>query len=219
MPCGRNSAVECQLPKLDVVGSSPIARSMPIFSLQFFFLRVNLVADYRLSGLCPLFYFILAMKNYSDAYVTQITGLIEPLIESEDMELVCVECVRVKTRWLVRIYIDKEGGITVDDCAGISHQVGDILDVHELPPGSYTLEVSSPGLDRPLVRDRDFRKYRGCRVKVRTCEKINGQRNFTGRLIDYLEEERKKNLILDVDGKIHNIPREVVIKANLQYEF
>jgi len=159
------------------------------------------------------------MKNYSNEYGQQIAGLVEPLIESEGMELVHVECIRGKIRWLVRIYIDKEGGITVDDCAGISHQVGDVLDVHEMPPGSYTLEVSSPGLDRPLTRDRDFLKYIGYRVKVRTGDKIDGKRNFTGKLIDYLEEEGKKNLILDVEGKLHNIPREVVIKANLQYEF
>jgi len=63
----------------------------------------------------------------------------------------------MKSRWLVRIYMDREeGGVTVDDCALISHQLGDLLDVHDVPPGPYTLEVSSPGLDRPLSRDKDF---------------------------------------------------------------
>ena len=174
--------------------------------------------DFFLSGLCPLFCFILGMKNYNNAYQTQIVDLIDPVIESENMELVHVECLKGKIRWLVRIYIDKEGGVTVDDCAEISNQVGDLLDVHEVPPGSYTLEVSSPGLDRPLARDRDFMKYRGCNVKIRISEKMAGARNFTGRLMDYLEEEGKKNLILDVDGKIYQIPREMVVKANLQYE-
>ena len=148
-----------------------------------------------LSGPCPLFYFILKMKNYNNTYQTQIVDLIEPVIESENMELVHVECLKGKVRWLVRIYIDKEGGVTVDDCADISEQVGDLLDVHEVPPGSYTLEVSSPGLDRPLARDRDFMKYRGCKVKIRVSEKMAGKRNFTGRLIDYLEEEGKKKMV------------------------
>ena len=159
------------------------------------------------------------MKDYNITYQAQIADLIEPLIKAEDMELVHVECLRGKIRWIVRLFIDKEEGITVDDCAEISNQVGDVLDVHEIPPGSYTLEVSSPGLDRPLARDRDFVKYKGCEVKVRTGEKIDGKKNFTGRLIDYLEEEGTKLLILDVEGKMYHIPRGVVVKANLQYEF
>jgi len=159
------------------------------------------------------------MKKVNRTYQVQIAELIEPLIEAEGMELVHVECLRGKTRWLVRIFIDTEGGITVDDCAAISNLVGDVLDVHELPPGSYTLEVSSPGLDRPLARDKDFMKYRGCTVKVRTAEKVEGIRNFTGTLVDYITEEGNKNLILDVEGKAYHIPREIVLKANLQYEF
>lgn len=159
------------------------------------------------------------MKTADNTYQVEIAGLVEPLIEAEGMELVHVECLRGKTRWLVRIFIDKEGGVTVDDCAEISNQVGDVLDVHEVPPGSYTLEVSSPGLDRPLARDKDFTKYRGCKVKIRTTEKIEGKRNFTGTLTDYIIEEGTKNLILDVEGKAYHIPREIVLKANLQYEF
>ncbi len=94
-------------------------------------------------------------------YREEIIGLIEPVIESEGLELVELECLRMQTRWLVRIFIDREGGATLEDCTAISHQVGDLLNVHDLPPGPYTLEVSSPGLDRPLTRDKDFEKYRG----------------------------------------------------------
>jgi ribosome maturation factor RimP len=78
-------------------------------------------------------------------YREEIIGLIEPVIESEGLELVELECLRMKTRWLVRIFIDREGGATLDDCASISHQAGDLLNVHDLPPGPYTLEVSTPG--------------------------------------------------------------------------
>jgi len=109
-------------------------------------------------------------------YREEIIGLIEPVIESEGLELVELECLRMKTRWLVRIYIDREGGATLEDCTAMSHQVGDLLNVHDLPPGPYTLEVSTPGLDRPLTRDKDFEKYRGGRVRIRTREPIDGSR-------------------------------------------
>ena len=135
------------------------------------------------------------------------------------MELVQVECLKMKSRWLVRIYMDREeGGVTVDDCALISNQLGDLLDVHDVPPGPYTLEVSSPGLDRPLHRDKDFLKYRGARINLRLEEKIEGRRHFRGELIDYEDGDGGKILVVQADGKIFRIPREAVVKANLEYD-
>ena len=134
------------------------------------------------------------------------------------MELIAVECLKMKSRWLVRLYLDKEGGVTLDDCAVVSNQVGDILDVHDVPPGPYTLEVSSPGLDRPLVRDKDFLKYRGAEIAVRLDGKLEGSRNFSGLLVDYIEEDGKKVLLLDVAGTMRRIPRERVVKAHLEYK-
>jgi len=148
----------------------------------------------------------------------QIRQLAEPLLASERMELVLAECLKMQTRWLVRIYIDREGGVTVDDCARISNQLGDLMDVHDVPPGPYTLEVSSPGLDRPLDRDRDFLKYRGSRVRLRLREKIEGRRNFRAELLDYEEEAGGKVLVVRADGKVFRIPREAVTRANLEYE-
>jgi ribosome maturation factor RimP len=159
------------------------------------------------------------MADMSLPYQEKIRQLIEPVIESEDMEIIDVECLKMKFRWLVRIYIDKEGGVTVDDCSEISKQVGDILDVYDVLPGSYTLEVSSPGLDRPLTRDKDFIKYRGSAVRIRTGEKMDGAKNFHGILIDYLDEDGRKTLIVDVSGKNYHIPRDLVVKAHLVYEF
>ena len=159
------------------------------------------------------------MTEVNRAYREKILQLVEPVLEDEKMELVDMECLRMKTRWVVRIYIDKEGGITLDDCSEISHQVGDILEVNDIPPGPYTLEVSSPGLDRPLARDKDFMKYRGHKVHVRIDEKIEGIRNFRGELIDYLDEDGRKVLKVDVAGKTYRIPRELVVKAHLEYEF
>ncbi len=151
-------------------------------------------------------------------YRERIIALIEPVIESEGMELVELECLRMKTRWLVRIFIDREGGATLDDCTAVSHQVGDLLNVHDLPPGPYTLEVSTPGLDRPLTRDKDFEKYRGSRVRIRTREPIDGSRNFVGTYVDYAAEGGRRIVTLDVDGRAVRIDRENIQKANVEYD-
>jgi ribosome maturation factor RimP len=145
--------------------------------------------------------------------------LIEPVVSSEGMELVEIECYKGKNRWVVRIYIDKEGGVTIDDCVEISNQVGDLLTVYDVPPGPYNLEVSSPGLDRPLTRDKDYLKYKGCNVKILIREKLDGRKNFQGRLMDFLEEKGKKVLVVEVEGNTYHIPMEIIVKANLQYEF
>jgi ribosome maturation factor RimP len=149
----------------------------------------------------------------------QIRQLAEPVLASAGMELVQVECLRMKSRWVVRIYMDREdGGVTLDDCALISNQLGDLLDVHDVPPGPYTLEVSSPGLDRPLQRDKDFLKYRGSRVNLRLREKIDGRRHFCGELNEYEDGDGGKVLVLSVGGKSYRIPRGAVLKANVVYE-
>ena len=158
------------------------------------------------------------MIDTKEAYEQRITELVEPVIGAEGMELVLTECLRMKTRWIVRIFIDKPGGVTIDDCSEVSRLVGDILDVHDMPPAAYTLEVSSPGLDRPLVKDGDFLKYRGELVTVRTRAKIGGARNFRGRLMDYVDEGGMKALLLDVGGKPFAIPREAVLHAHLEYD-
>jgi len=157
------------------------------------------------------------MHDLDQIYREKITKLVKPVIESESMELINVECLRMKSSWLVRIYMDKEEGITLDDCSEISNQVGDLLDIHEVPPGSYILEVSSPGPNRPLARENDFIKYMGHEIKVKVKDKLDGKRNFRGKLVNFLEESGKKIIVIDVKGKMYHIPREIVVKANLEY--
>jgi len=159
------------------------------------------------------------MTGDDQTYREKILGLVEPVAQAEGMEIVDVECLRGPSGWMVRIYIDREGGVTLDDCAMISGEIGDLLDVHETPPGPYNLEISSPGLDRPLVRDRDFVRYEGHRIRVRIAEKIEGKKIFTGRLVEFVEREGDKSLVLDVGGAMYTIPRSMVVKANLEYEF
>ena len=168
-------------------------------------------------GFSPLF-FSRGRDRGMQTHAEQIRQLAEPLLTSEGMELVLVECLKMRTHWLVRIYMDREGGVTVDDCAQISNQLGDLLDVHDTPPGPYTLEVSSPGLDRPLDRDQDFLKYCGSRVHLRLAEKIEGRRDFRGELVGYEDSDDGKLLVVKVEGKTFRIPRKTVVKANLEYE-
>ena len=148
-------------------------------------------------------------------YEGKIRELAEPVAEAGGMDLIYVECLKMKSRWVVRLYLDREGGVALDDCAEISNQVGDILDVHDVPPGPYTLEVSSPGLDRPLDRDKDFLKYRGSNIFIRLDEKLEGIRNFRGMLVDLVDEDGKKMILLDADGAVHRIPKDRVVKAHL----
>jgi ribosome maturation factor RimP len=145
----------------------------------------------------------------------KIRHLAEPVIVSEGMELVHVECVKMHTRWIIRLFLDKENGVTLSDCANISNQLGDIFDIREVIKGAYTLEVSSPGIDRPISRDQDFVKYKNSKVNIKTSVKIEGIKNFHGILLDYIEEAGQKLVLIDISGKIHRIYKQDIAKANL----
>lgn len=163
-------------------------------------------------GSCPLFCFLDYMDNDVKEKIRQLA---EPVVVSEGMELIHVECIKMHSRWIIRLFLDKENGIALNDCANVSGQLGDIFDIRDVIKGAYTLEVSSPGLDRPISRDQDFLKYRKSNVIVKTSEKIDGIKNFRGVLIDYIEESGKKLVLIDIAGKVYRIPRQDVVKANL----
>jgi ribosome maturation factor RimP len=158
------------------------------------------------------------MEDNTQKYREKIWELADTILTGEGMELVEAECLRMPSRWLVRIFIDREGGVNIQDCSEISHQLGDVLNVHDVPPGPYTLEVSSPGLDRPLVKDGDFLKYRGSAVNLRLKEKLAGSKHYKGELIDYIDDNGNKFLVVAVSGTSYRIPRQMVAKANLVYK-
>lgn len=167
-------------------------------------------------GLSPLFF----SKHMDDIPAGRpleetIWILAEPTAAAEGVELIHVECIRMKTRWVVRIYLDKSGGVTLDDCTRVSHVLGDLLEVHDVPPGPYTLEVSSPGPGRPLSRDRDFLRFRGYPVVLRLDSSSEGRRNLRGTMVEYEIEGPEKTLLVEVDGTVQRIPRKAVVKANL----
>ena len=145
----------------------------------------------------------------------KIRQLAEPVIASEGMDLIHVECIKMHTRCIIRLFLDKETGVTLADCTNISNQLGDLFDIREVIKGAYTLEVSSPGIDRPLSRDQDFVKYKNSKVNIKTNVKIEGIKNFHGILLDYIEKAGQKVVLIDIAGKTYRIPRLDVAKANL----
>jgi ribosome maturation factor RimP len=142
-------------------------------------------------------------------------SILGPLLEAEGYSLVYVEYKREQRGWVLRALIDREEGITLDDCARVSKEFGQLLDVEDVIPSSYYLEVSSPGLDRPLTKEEDFVKYSGRKVRIKTKDQIFGRRNFKGDLIGYTEGK----VMVRVEGsEVFAIPLSSILKANLEVE-
>jgi ribosome maturation factor RimP len=137
------------------------------------------------------------------------------ILEFAGMELVHLEMKREPGGLLVRLFIDKSGGVSLDDCARISRQLSGQLDLEDPIPGHYTLEVSSPGLDRPLYDDRDYVRFAGKQVRLSTFTPIEGRRHFVGRLVGLFDGAVR--LVLEGDREIA-IPRDQVAKARLEVE-
>ena len=138
--------------------------------------------------------------------------LVEPITEAESIELIEVEFQREARGWILRLYLDHENGISISDCTNISRQVSDLLDVEDIIPGAYTLEVTSPGFNRPIRRPKDFKKFVGHEVHIKTKEPYGDRRNFRGCLLEFLED---KITIKCKDDTVHEISLDNVYKANL----
>jgi ribosome maturation factor RimP len=145
-----------------------------------------------------------------------INAIIERVTNREGLELVHWETVGPKNNFILRILIDKPQGVTHSDCEVVSHQVSTLLDVEDLIPYQYVLEVSSPGVDRPLFKRADYARFAGNKVKIKTFQPINGQRNFRGRLIG-IEGDTIK-IDAETVGEVE-IAFDSVAKANIEYEF
>lgn len=157
------------------------------------------------------------MSNWAQDIVRSVWELAEPLVVAEGLELVDVEYLREGGRWLLRLTIDKEGGVTLDDCQAISRQVEKVLDVEDPIATAYSLEVSSPGIERPLKKPGDFARFAGNKAEVRTGEPIGDppRRNFKGRLLGI---DEAGVIRVDIDGTVFEVPFERVAKANLAFD-
>lgn len=145
--------------------------------------------------------------------IHRIWELVDPVARSEGVELIEVEFRRESHGWVLRLYIDREDGISVDDCAQLSHTLSDLLDVADPIDFPYHLEVSSPGLNRPLRKREHFSKFLGHVIEVRTLAPINNRRNFKG----ILEKVESDTLQVNCDSAVHEIPLGQLDRARLKY--
>ncbi|MFY9115454.1 MAG: ribosome maturation factor RimP [Dethiobacteria bacterium] len=150
-----------------------------------------------------------------DNLVAEIEKAIDPIIYTHQVELVDIEWARKGSRWNLCIYLDKTGGITIDDCEAVHYEISDLLDRIDLIQHSYVLEISSPGLNRPLKKKENFDRFRENYVKITTDVPIEGQKKFKG----LLQGLRDDHILLEnKEGQIKIIPFDTVLKANLWYK-
>jgi len=151
----------------------------------------------------------------SSSVEDRVQAIAERVAIDHGLELVHAEVAGPDNKPIVRIFIDKPNGVTHQDCSEVSLHVGTVLDVEDFIHASYTLEVSSPGIERGLYKQQDYERFAGSLAKIRTRKPINGQRNFRGRLLgidgeDIIFEDRTSGPV--------RVPFEVVAKANLEMD-
>lgn len=151
----------------------------------------------------------------SKIVLQKVRKLAESIVPELGLELVDVEYVREGSHWYLRVYIDKENGVDIDDCSAFSQKMSEILDRENPIPQAYMLEVSSPGIERPLRKREDYEKYKDKLVSVYTTEPVQGFTCFTG----YLKGLENEEVILEYDGQVIAIPFARIERAHLAFEF
>jgi ribosome maturation factor RimP len=155
------------------------------------------------------------MSRAPSPTVEAVRRLAEPVAAALGLEVIDIEYRREGGGWVLRLFIDKPGGVSLDDCTAMSRELSPVLDVEDPIEHAYHLEVSSPGATRPLKTDRDLERFRGCRVRVSTYEKIGDRKTFIGRLVSHTPE------VLDVEeetvGRV-SLPRAAIAKASLELD-
>lgn len=152
-----------------------------------------------------------------DATLGRVWELAAPLAESEGMEIVDIELRHERSRGgrVLRLYLDKAGGPTVDDLSRVSRQLSELLDGQDVVSGAYTLEVSSPGINRPLKRPEHFARFVGKNIRVRTRDMINGRRVFLGELLEVSAE----TIAVNQDGAKCVIPFSLIDNSNYEHDW
>ncbi|WP_300857026.1 ribosome maturation factor RimP [uncultured Clostridium sp.] len=151
------------------------------------------------------------MKN--DALVTQIYEMVKPIADELNYEIYHIEYVKENGEYYLRIYIEKEGGITLNDCEALSRRVSDIMDEKDPIKEAYFLEVSSPGLNRNLFTESHYKRFVGREVLIKLTKAIDGKKNIKG----ILKEVNEENIMLEADTSI-SIPKEKIKSANIEGE-
>lgn len=147
---------------------------------------------------------------------TEIEQMVLPITEANDLELVDVEYVKEGGEFFLRVYIDKEGGVSLNECELVTRALNPILDEKDPIKDNYYLEVSSPGLDRPLKKDKDFVKYQGRDVEIKLYKPIDGSKLHEGELVGLTEE---KNIKVIIDNKEVEFNKKDVALIRLAIKF
>ena len=141
--------------------------------------------------------------------------LFEPVVKGMGYDLIEIEHFPNPKHGVLRLYIDKEDGVNVDDCSSVSRQISALIDVEDPVSGQFNLEISSPGSDRPLRRLVDFQRFVGSLVKLKTVMPLQGQRNFKGRLLEVSEE----TVVIETDDEEISLPMSTIDKARIVPEY
>lgn len=167
-------------------------------------------------GLCPLFLFV--AKE-----IEQVRAIAERVTRSHGLEVWDIVSRRESSGQVIRIFIDRPGpaatpeeSVSIEDCVEVSREIGTILDVEDPLPSAYTLEVSSPGLDRPLRGAEDYRRFAGRLAKIVVREAVDNQKAFEGRLRGV---EDSAVLLEGPRGRMHRLPMQLITRARLEVEF
>lgn len=152
----------------------------------------------------------------SNKIASIVYEMVEPIAAEQGVELVDVEYVKEGGQYILRVYLDKPGGVTIDDCQQVSNVLSDLLDEKDPIPEAYLLEVSSPGIDRPLKKDSDFVRFAGQKVDISTYAPVNGKKKkFTAELVG-LEDQK---IVVLLDGERLALGRDQVSQVRLAVEF
>lgn len=138
-----------------------------------------------------------------------------PILEKMNFDLWDVEYVKEGTDYYLRAYIDKEGGININDCVDVSHKLSDALDADDFIEEAYTLEVSSPGLGRKLVKDKEFERSKGKDIVIKFYKPVEGTKEITGTLVDFDD----KTLTIDINGNERILTRTDIAMVKLSVDF
>ena len=158
----------------------------------------------------PIWYLVMDQAER----LSKIEEVMQPVLQSHGLDLVDLDWRREGRRFVLRLFVDKPGGASIDDCVRLSREAGDVLEVSGLIPESYDLEVSSPGLDRLLRSEREFRWACGKKVRCWLREPLEGRTEVRGRLVDVAPE----HLIIQIEADSVEVPRHVLSKARLDAE-
>jgi len=169
----------------------------------------------KVGFICPLFLFFGEGPDMAETVIKKAEAVALPVLEEMGLELVEVQYRREQSGWVLRLIIDREDGVTLDDCTSVSREISQLLDIEDIIDQAYTLEVSSPGLDRPLKSMADFQRFTGRKARIKTGEAIEGVHVFIGRIARTEEEA----IVLEVDGREVRIPFPQVARARLEVEF